>query len=442
MRNDSLTTPMYRNAATGGVAPQRPDAPASARPLCIALLSYRSAPFSGGQGIWVRHLSRALVAAGHEVDVYSGQPYPHLDPGVGLVRVPGLNLYGTEKRVRALRPRHLKSFTDTFEWASVVSGGFPEPYTFGRRVTKLLAARAGDYDVVHDNQSLSPALHELERLGLPVLTTIHHPITKDRDLAVASETQWGMRLLIRRWHLFLAMQRRVASRLPLVHVVSESTRRDIADAFGVDAKRTRVVYNGIDTETFRPLPDVPRHPRRIMATASADVPLKGLTFLLEAYAELGRRYPDAELVVLGTLRKKSLAARTVRELGIADRVRFVGGIPQEELVRLYAEASVAVVPSLYEGFGFPAGEAMACGVPVVSTTGGALPEVVGDAGILVPTHDAGALAGAIGELFDDPERARALGDAGRRRVLERFDWSDVAGQLVELYREVIHGAHR
>ena len=169
------------------------ESPSGRRPLRIALLGYRSNPFSGGQGVYLKFLSRALVEAGHEVDVISGEPYPELDGRVGLIKLPGLNLFEAPNHVTALRPRHLLSATDFFEWASMLSGGFPEPYTFGRRLTRYFSDIGDRYDVVHDNQSLCYGLLAVAR-RTPVICTVHHPITWDRDIAIANAATRGERL--------------------------------------------------------------------------------------------------------------------------------------------------------------------------------------------------------------------------------------------------------
>jgi glycosyltransferase involved in cell wall biosynthesis len=238
------------------------------------------------------------------------------------------------------------------------------------------------------------------------------------------------------------MQQRVIRRLDHVVTVSECSRRDIAQDFGRSPDSVELVHNGIDTAVFRPLPEVPRSARRLMATASADAPLKGLRYLLLAYSGLLRRYPDLELLVVGRPRPGGRTEKLLLRLGLGDRVRFVSGISTAEMVRYYAEASIAVVPSVYEGFGLPAGEAMACGVPVVSTDGGALPEVVGDAGVIVPAKNAEALAEAIASLLEDRERREALGHAGRARILETYSWEVCAREMTAYYRRVLAGADR
>lgn len=422
-------------APGGDVADTLPRA--GKRALRIALLGYRSNPYSGGQGIYLHYLSKALVSAGHSVDVISGPPYPELVDGVNLVKLPSLDLFAAPNHVTALRPRHLLSFTDTVEYFSMLTGGFPEPYTFGRRLRQHFERERPDYDIVHDNQSLCYGTLALQRAGIPLLTTIHHPITSDLELALSHAENWKMRLLIKRWHSFIGMQKKVASRLNHIVTVSECSRNDITTAFGLEPRRVNVVYNGIDTETFRPLPDVEKKPFQIMATASADQPLKGLKYLIEAIATLKASFKDLRLVVLGKLNDDGDTHKLIDRLGVRDRLTFVSGVTTLDVVRMYAQSTLVVVPSLYEGFGFPAGEAMSCGVPVISTTGGALPEVVGDAGILVPVRDAHAIATSIKSLLDDPAERERLSKAGRKRIHERFSWQVAAGDMVRLYRDVI-----
>lgn len=410
------------------------------RPLKICLLSYRSQPYSGGQGIYIKYLSKALVDRGHSVDVISGEPYPHLDSRIRLIKLSGLNLFESPNHVTALRWHHLKSYTDFFEWFSMLTGGFPEPYTFGRRVVNYFAKNGWHYDILHDNQSLCYGLLKLQKQGIPTICTVHHPITSDLEIALADADSWKLRLLIRRWHSFLRMQKRVIQQLDHVVSVSENSRADIAQAFDIPIDNIDMIYNGIDTEEFSPIPSVQRQNTRIMVTASADAPLKGLDYLLRAMALLRAKYPDLELLIVGKLKGDGETSALIDKLGIRDMLTFVSGISTKKLVEYYASATLTVVPSVYEGFGLPAGEAMACGVPVVSTRGGALPEVVGDAGVLVPIRDAKALASAIDELLVDPVRRNELGNKGRERIVERFSWDVAAAQMTDFYHEVLDDA--
>jgi glycosyltransferase involved in cell wall biosynthesis len=412
----------------------------SSRALRIALLTYRGNPSCGGQGIYTRHLSRELAALGHTVDVWSGQPYPELDPPVPLVEVPSLDLWNEEQFFRFPKPAELGDPINVAEWLLTVTGGFPEPRMFTRRVLRRFRALAPArrYDVVHDNQSLGAALLSLRDLA-PLVATIHHPITVDYRIALASARSWRKRLGLRRWYTFVPMQIRVARQLRHVITVSRSAATDLASEFGLDPRRLRVILCGVDLDTFRPRPEVARRPNRLITTVSANAPLKGFHFLLEAFAALRRERPSLELTVVGR-DGHAETQRKMRTLQLDGTVRFTGWIPSEEIVRLYAESSLAVVPSLYEGFGLPAAEAMACQVPVVSTRAGALPEVVGSdgsAGVLVPPGHSESLARLIAELLDAPERRAAMGEAGRRRVEALFSWRRTAEQTVEVYRRAI-----
>lgn len=407
------------------------------RRLKICILGYRSNPYSGGQGIYIHYLSKALVDAGHCVDVISGQPYPQLDERVNLIKLPGLNLFESENHSLALRPRHLLSYSDFFEWFSMLTGGFPEPYTFGRRLVKYFEKNQPTYDIVHDNQSLCYGVLKLQDKGIPVITTIHHPITSDLEIALKSADNWKLRLLIRRWHSFLRMQKNVVPRLKHLVTVSRASRDDIAQAFSIDPSQIDIVHNGIDTNIFKPLPEIKQKPFRIMATASADAPLKGLDYLLKAFARLLPDQPALELLILGKLKEDGETLKLIEKLDIGNHLKFVSGIETEELVKLYAEATLVVVPSIYEGFGLPAGEAMACGVPVISTDGGALPEVVGNCGIIVPTRDEKAIANAIVDLLGNPAKRQQLGRKGRARIVDLFSWKVAAENMVNLYVGVL-----
>ncbi|MDJ0783489.1 MAG: glycosyltransferase family 4 protein [Desulfosarcinaceae bacterium] len=414
--------------------------PADQRPLRICLLSYRSNPHCGGQGVYVRHLSRALTDLGHRVTVLAGPPSLQLDPDVAVVPIPGLDLYNPADPFRVPSLRELSDPVNLLEWLGVSTMGFPEPFTFGIRSLRWVRRHRGDFDIVHDNQSLSYGVRSMRRL-LPTTATIHHPITVDRDIAVRAVKPLWKKAKHLRWYSFIGMQKRVAPSLSRVITVSACARDDIAREFRIPAERFRIAPNGVDTCIFRPLPGVARESGRLIVTNSSDTPLKGLYYLLHALTLLPAAKP-VRLVVVGTPKKKGGILRLIRRLGIGERVTFTGRISDREFVRQYARASLAVVPSVYEGFGLPAGEAMACGVPVISTSGGALPEVVGEAGILVPPRSAEALAAAITTLTENPGRAAALGDAGYRRVQAHFTWQRAAQKTVAAYREVIDDYHR
>ena len=415
------------------------------KPLRVALLSYRSKPHCGGQGIYVRHLARELAALGHHVDVLSGQPYPELDPvlsGAGSLQLrplPSLDLHRDDDPFRTPPLREWRDLVDVLEIATMWTGGFPEPLTFSLRAARALGARRAHYDVVHDNQSLGYGLLRLRQHGLPLVATVHHPITVDRRLELAAAPTLKKRLSLHRWYAFTRMQARVARAIPQLVTVSESSRNDIVRDFGVRPEAVDVVPVGVDTSTFMP-PSSPRVPGRIVSVASSDSPMKGARVLLEAVAKLATER-DVELVMVGTPKADGPVVRAVDALGVGDRVRFVAGLPTRALAELFASAQIAVVPSLYEGFSIPAVEAMACETPLVATTAGALPEVVGDCAVLVEPGNAADLAAALGALFDDEPRRRALGTAGRRRVEQRYTWRAVAEATAEIYRHTIEDFH-
>jgi len=426
------------------IAVPDPIAPAPARPggLRVAFFVYRGNPQCGGQGVYTRHLTRELVALGHSVTVFAGQPWPELDDGVGFVPLPGLDLYRDPDPFHLPHPREVRDLPALAELGVMLTGGFGEPLAFSLRARRALRASRGEFDLVHDNQCLGTGMLGILADGWPLITTLHHPITVDRQLALSHASGPWQRCTTRRWFGFLGMQTRVARQLPAVVTVSDSSRGDIAVQLGVAPERMTVVPVGVDHTVFRPRPDVRPLAGRLMVTSSSDVPMKGLVPLLEAVAEL-RRSRDVELLVVGRPREGGRVDRALDRLGLRDVVRCVSGITDDELARRYGEAEIVVVPSLYEGFSLPAIEAMACGVPVVTTTGGALPEVVGvdgETAVLVPPDDPRALTEAIGRLLDDPGARARLGAAGRDRVLRRFTWRVTAEGTAACYRALLEGA--
>jgi glycosyltransferase involved in cell wall biosynthesis len=403
----------------------------------IAMLSYRSKPHCGGQGVYIRHLSRELVRLGHEVEVFSGQPYPDLDEGVRLTKVPSLDLYREPDPFRVPGLREFRDRIDVEEFLTMCTAGFPEPKTFSSRIARLMEERAGDFDIAHDNQVLGTGILALESYGLPVVATIHHPITMDRAIDLQTAPTRRKKLTLRRWYGFLRMQTRVAKRYRKVLTPSESSRRDVARDFGVDPARIQTILLGVD-DVFAPA-TAPRVPGRILAMASADAPMKGIATLLEAFAKLAVER-EVSLVLVTRPEPGGRTEQLIDQLGIADKVTFVSGVSDEELVAVMGSAEVACVPSLYEGFSLPTAELMACATPLVVSRAGAIPEVVGPDGEcadLVPPGDVGELEQAIAALLDDPERRTAMGARGRARVEALFSWRAVAEATAAAYEETI-----
>ena len=406
-------------------------------PLKIAYLTYRGKPHVGGQGVYTRHLTKALVDLGHTVEVFGGQPYPILDDRITLTKLPSLDTFNDYFPGRFPGFWELKTREDLLEMAWFMTGVFPEPLAFSARAARELKPHAREFDLVHDNQCLGYGILKIEQ-KIPTIVTLHHPITKDRELEMSHAKTLPRRLSVGRWYSFVKMQGKVASKMPRIVVVSQNSIDDIHTDMGVSVDRMRLVPVGVDPDLFKPLNHVTRRPGRLITTASADVALKGLSYLLEAMAKL-RTERDVTLTIIGKPRPGH-SMDLIDSYGLAPHIEFVSGVSDERIVELYAEAEMAVVPSLYEGFSLPAIEAMCTGTPLVATDGGALPEVTGTDGETVlqcPAGDKDALAATIARGLDDADLRTRVGSAGRQRVLERWTWKKCAEQTVEQYREVL-----
>ena len=410
-------------------------------PLRLAYLTYRGKPHVGGQGVYTRHLTKALADLGHHVEVYGGQPYPVLDPSVELHQLPSLDIFNDQFPGRFPAYWELNNWPNALEALYLLRGTFAEPLTFSLRAYRALQERVNDFDLVHDNQCLGKHILSIEKL-IPTIVTLHHPITKDRKLEMEHTKNYWKRRGISRWYSFVKMQGKVASRLPRIVVVSENSIADIHTDMKVSLDRMRLVPVGVDPDLFKPIPSVARKPHHLITTASADVALKGLAYLLEAVAKL-RTERDIHLTIIGKPRAGA-SADLITSLGLSDCITYVSGVSDERIVELYAESTLAVVPSLYEGFSLPSIEAMSTGICLVATTGGALPEVTGRDGDTVlscPPGDADALAAALRRGLDDEQLRIKIGAAGRTRVVERWSWRHCASLTVDQYREVVMMPH-
>lgn len=405
------------------------------KPLRVLVTSYRSNPFVGGQGIYVRALTRALKSAGCEVSVASGPPYPELDEGIGLIKLPSLDLFAEDNAMLALRPRHLFNKADRVEWLAHNTGAFGEMFSFAHRLDAFLNTDGHRFDVVHDNQTLAPAMVAVDR-KLPVLTTLHHPIAIDRDFAVAGADKWWKRALVKRWHSFVDKQARAGRALPRFLGVSEAARISYAARCGIDPARVTVSLNGVDHDIFSPDASVERDRDHIMTIASADVPIKGLDVLIDALALLKGKSRTPRLTVVGSLRDGPTRT-ALKRTGLMEQVDFVSGLSTEELVALYRRCSVFVSASRFEGFGLPAAEAMACAAPVIVSDGGALPEVAGDAGIVTPAEKPDALCKALDKVLGDDQLRADMSANCLARAQSEFRWDKHAEASIALYREAL-----
>ena len=407
------------------------------KPLNIAILSYRSAPFGGGQGIYVYELSKALKKIGHNVDVISGPPYPELVTDIKLIKLPGLNLFSTFKfreRLKIFYNAKNKSLDDWYEFVSTLIGGFPELRTFGNRANRFLADK--NYDAVIDNQSISYGMIDIQKFK-PLIEIMHHPISKDYyyDLKYAKGVL--QRISKIRWFSFLKMQKKVAKEINVVVTPSSNSKQDIHKDFKVPISRIKVIPNGIDFNTFCPEPNIVPSPNQIITTASADVPLKGLDFSLHAIARLKYEYPDIKLTVIGSPRAEGHTERLIKKLKLVEQVSFKTNLTKEEITQEYAKSSAAVVSSLYEGFGFPVGEAMACATPLIATNVASIPEITGSFAQLIPAEDADAIFQGLKNIFQHPQKYKIQADSGREHIIENFNWVKIGYAYEQLLYKTI-----
>jgi len=394
--------------------------------------------FCGGQGVYLYYLSRELQRMGHEVHTIVGPPYPDVAEGVVEHRIHNMNLveYGFPKtdHLQVLTPLNL------YELASVRVGKFPEMFTFSFRAFNRLRElmKKHRFDVIHDNQTLGYGNLLMKSFGVPVVATIHHPLPIDRksDLPYID----GIESKIRRILFYpMVMQHLASWGMDRIITVSENAAGEIRNSFKVPYSKMRVVYNGIDTEAFSCRNGDSRERNRLIVVSNTADRKKGVLYLLRAVRRL-REEMDVKLTIVDRGRPDNeYTPGLVDKLGLNGSVEFTGKVSTEEMVDHYARAEVAVVPSLYEGFGLPAAEAMSCGVPVVSTTAGALPEVVGHdgCGILVPPRDHDALAMGIRRLLESGEMRRNMAQAGRKRVEQMFSWRRAAEKTLDVYQEVM-----
>ena len=383
----------------------------------IALLTYRGNMFCGGQGIYAAYLAREWKRAGHDVHVFSGPPFPELDEGIPLHEIPNDNVFGRTTR-EAVEPHSPFSLLQPLSlWELGVSrfGVFPEMQTFGLRLMRRwpeIQKRYG-FDVVFDNQCLSWGLLGIQAMGVPVVSVIHHPLHIDREADFTIDP--SLRKRVERTLYFpLRMQETVAPKLSKIVTVSEASREAIEHYFKIPQKDVSVVYNGTDTDIFQPVADKPKEADLLFVGRTEDRK-KGIGTMFEALSRLPEHVTLK--VVDGRVPAHGLVPRLTKRFGLSGRVKIVDRmLTVSELVEEYSTAKVAIVPSFFEGFGFPASEAMACGLPVIANAAGALPEVIGTdghAGRLVPQRDPGALAEAMWEILRDPEETRRMGHAAR-----------------------------
>ena len=406
--------------------------------LNIAILSYRSAEFGGGQGVYVKDISKALQSAGHNVEVISGPPYPNLDNGIKLIKLPGLNLFETfsfKDRLRKIHKKRGKSLSDYYEFISVLLGGFPEPKTFGYRANKFLSKNS--YDVIIDNQSISYGMLNIQKNN-PFIEIIHHPITFDFKFELAASKKIKYKISRYRWYSFLRMQKKVAPKIKNIITPSHSSKEGIIEEFDCSKDAVTVINNGLDTDEFSPIESVTPDPFRLITTASADVPLKGLDYSLRALKLLKKEFPKIHLIVIGKIKQGGHTERLIRKLNISDSVFFKSNLSKNDIKELYASSSIAIVSSLYEGFGYPVIEAMSCEIPLIATNVSSIPELTSSFATLINSKDENAIEKNVKNILLNYKSYKERAIRGRNHIKQTFNWDKITSE----YEKAIHKAIR
>jgi len=410
----------------------------------IAFIVYQGSMFSGGQGVFVHYLTRELLRLGHEVHVIAGRPFPEVDEGVHIHKLKTYRMWDFMNDINEYRyltnPPLYFHPVNFYEMMSTRFSLGSLLFMFSMRAYNKLheLSRETPFDLVHDNQTLSYGILLMKEKGLPVVASIHHPLTIDRRNRLAQVKGLHRKMAAYLWFPWV-MQEFVARRVDRILTCSQNSADSICHDLRLPEEHVTVTPYGVDVDTFRPLDDVEKEPNSILFVGDSEDRNKGVRYLLEAAHDL-RHKLDFRITFIDHRPPKHL--KTVQALKekyrLHNRIDFLGKASTEELVRLYCRSQIVACPSLYEGFGLPAVEAMACGVPVVATSAGALSEIIEDGvtGITVPPGDSDALRDALRRLLLDPELCRRMGEAGRQRVVERFTWRQTALRTAEVYEEV------
>ena len=406
--------------------------------LNIAILSYRSAKYGGGQGVYIKDISMALSLMGHKVDVISGPPYPELHKDVYLIKLPGLNLFETfsfKDRVKKFLEKKKKNINDYYEFISVLFGGFPEMKTFGDRANTFIK-KNNNYDVIIDNQSISYGMIEIQK-RLPFIEIIHHPITYDFRYELEVSKKIKYKISRYRWYSFLKMQKKVAPRIHSIITPSQSSKKGIIKDFKCKDENITVINNGLDSFEFKPIEDAKRNPFRLITTASADVPLKGLDYSLKAIKKLKDEFPEIHLIVIGKIKKNGHTQRLIEKIKIEERVFFKSNLTKAEITDLYSRSSVAIVSSLYEGFGYPVIEAMSCEVPLIATNVSSIPELTKEFAILVDPKNEQMISNSVQKVLLNYDKYKEVAVKGRRHVIENFNWAKITKEYENIIQKQI-----
>ena len=408
------------------------------RRLKIAFLSYRSSPLSGGQGIYLKHVCEALVKQGHEVTVFSGKPLPILDKNIHVEEIDTPGYFETflfKDRVEIFKALKHKSFLEIEDFLKTLLGVFTEPIFFGQRLSenKKFKELKDSFDIFHDNQSISKYPRFMHK---KLVTTLHHPIHVDRDLDLRFEESFLSRLAIRQWYAFLDFQKKSLKQSRLVITPSLNSKKDIQKYFDVNSDAIEVIWNGINTLEYKSSTKSD-FKYRLISIVSSDVPMKNLSNLIKGFALAKEQEPKLSLTVVGDMRKKN--KDLISSLGLDSSIRYRSKVSNEELLSELRSSDIGISASLYEGFGFPLVEMISCGLPVIVSERGSLPELMGEAGLSFNPDDAKDLCAKIMNMVNDVQLREDSTQKSIHRRGDFFGWDEYAMKLTELYQKITNG---
>ena len=405
--------------------------------LKIGLLSYRSDPFSGGQGIYIKNVSEALQNRGHEITIFSGNPLPIVSNKIKVVEIntPGyFETFNSFERFKIFQAQE-KTRLDLWDFIETFTGTFTEPIFFGDRLLQNteFAKTADSYDVFHDNQSIS---NYPDSVNKKLITTLHHPIHVDRDIDLENESSFLRKLAIKRWYSFLNFQKKNLKKVKKIISPSKSSKKDICHYFQYPAEQISVIWNGID------LADCKFHQRtsfnsEFVTIISSDVPMKNLRNILKALYLLKNDGLDAKLTIIGDLRDDN--KKLINDLDLNDLVSFRRKLPRNELIKILNASDIGIAASSYEGFGFPLVEMIATGLPVIVSDKASLPELAGEAGLKFNSDDVSDLKEKMKELIKNHTLREKLANNSKVRRDAFFGWDEYAKKLEDLFEEIISG---
>ena len=405
--------------------------------LKIGLLSYRSDPFSGGQGIYIKNVSEALQNRGHEITIFSGNPLPIVSNKIKVVEIntPGyFETFNSFERFKIFQAQE-KTRLDLWDFIETFTGTFTEPIFFGDRLLQNteFAKTADSYDVFHDNQSIS---NYPDSINKKLITTLHHPIHVDRDIDLENESSFLRKLAIKRWYSFLNFQKKNLKKVKKIISPSKSSKKDICHYFQYPAEQISVIWNGID------LADCKFHQRtsfnsEFVTIISSDVPMKNLRNILKALYLLKNDGLDAKLTIIGDLRDDN--KKLINDLDLNDLVSFRRKLPRDKLIKILNASDIGIAASSYEGFGFPLVEMIATGLPVIVSDKASLPELAGEAGLKFNSDDVSDLKEKMKELIKNHTLREKLAKNSKVRRDAFFGWDEYAKKLEDLFEEIISG---